>query len=146
MPWRLRSTLRLPAWSVFDKHSACKYRREKPNAYILDWPRGPRQRVDLQRPFSVSLLPAVPAADVHRLAAGVWRFFCRTRSRDGADVRDDRGGAGADRLSRRPLWRAALPDRRHDPDDLVDRRDGACHRLLADRLVSDAVGARQFGH
>ena len=45
-----------------------------------------------------------------------------------------------DRYGARPF-----PGRRHPADDPVDRRDGARHRLLADRRAGVAVGGRQLG-
>ncbi len=46
----------------------------------------------------------------------------------------------------RSLRRAPLSDRRHQPDDAVDRGDGAGDLVLADRRAGDAVGPRQLGH
>src|SRR6516165_2078155 len=97
------------------------------------WPRHPGQSVARLGPLPVAFLPTLPAAAVHRLAAGFRCLLCQARSGHGGDVGDRGGYADPDGVSRRPVWRPAVPDRRHLADDPVDGGDGLCQRLLADR-------------
>ena len=110
------------------------------------WSRCPGQCAARRWALSVAFLSALSAAAIHRLAAGVRCVVRRAGAGDGGHGGGGGGDADPDGVSRRPLRRAAVPGRRDPVDDLVDRGDGARHRLLAGRRAGVAVGGRQFGH